>query len=193
MTEATVTALSCLLLLAALVAGLHALSKAGVPVETGEARCCRVLAAARKLGATPMTVLEDALARFTLFVRNVLNQVKVAKDLNDTQTARLAELQQRLDAALADDAADKATIVDLQGQINDLQSAVADQINATLDSLEHPPAVEEDTAPVDDAAVPAPEVPPAVDVPAEGAPDEAPVDEPPADEPVEAAPAGSVE
>jgi formiminotetrahydrofolate cyclodeaminase len=162
MTQAAVTAAACTALAAALAWMLSGLSKQPVRFPRGEARCCRALAAAQNLGVTIMSVLDDALARFTLFVKNVLNQVKVAKDLNDTQTARLAELQGALDAALADDAADKATIVNLQGQVNDLQSAVADQINAALDSLENPPAVEVEEVPVVVEEVPVVEEAPVV-------------------------------
>ena len=100
-------------------------------------------ATAQTLGVTLMAALDAALARFTAFVSGVLGQVTAAKDINDAQTAKLAELQVALDTALADDAADKAAIANLQGEIANLQSAVADQINAALDSLENPPVVEE--------------------------------------------------
>jgi hypothetical protein len=97
------------------------------------------LAAAQNLGVTLMAALDAALARFTAFVKGVVSQVTAAKDINDAQTVKLTELQVALDAALADDAADKASIANLQGEIANLQSAVADQINAALDSLENPP------------------------------------------------------
>lgn len=132
------------------------LSKPVVRPSTGEGRRCPFLAAAQKLGATIMSVVDDALARVTSFVTKVLDQVKAAKETNDTQTAKLAELQVALDAAVADDAADKATITALQGEVNSLQDSVAAQINAVVDALENPPV-----APVvEDVPVePAPEAP----------------------------------
>lgn len=137
-----VIALSCVGLLAVLGVGLHALSKADVPVVTGEARCCRVLTAAQKLGARIMSVVDAALARFSAFVTGVLAQVKAAKDTNDEQTAKLAELQAALTVAQSDDAADKALITTLQNEVASLQTRVADQINAAVDALENPPAAE---------------------------------------------------
>lgn len=97
-----------------------------------------------------MSVVDDALARFTAFVQGVLAQVKATKDTNDAQTAKLAELQAALDVAVADDAADKATITALQGEVNSLQESVAAQINAAVDSLEHPPVAGVDVPVVDD-------------------------------------------
>jgi hypothetical protein len=98
----------------------------------------------------------------------VLEQLGGAKDANDAQTAKLAELQAALDAALGDDAADKATITSLQSEVSSLQDEVAAKINAAVDALQNPPA----------------EVPPApVEVsPVEVAPVEvAPVEVPPAE------------
>lgn len=136
-------ALSCVGLVAVLLVGLHALSKADVPVITGEARCCRILATAQTLGVTLMAALDAALARFTAFVSGVLGQVTAAKDTNDAQTAKLAELQVALDAALSDDVADKAAITALQVEIANLQDTVAAQINAAVDALESAPAPSE--------------------------------------------------
>ena len=104
----------------------------------------------RKLGATIMTVVDEALKRLDAFVKAVLEQVKGVKDTNDTQTAKLAELQAALDAATSDDKADKAAIAALQAEVSTLQTSVADQINAVVDTLEGvtvtvPPVV----APVD--------------------------------------------
>ena len=90
-----------------------------------------------------MTALDDALARFTAFARGVLDQLKGAKEANDTQTGKLAELQAALDTALADDAADKATIAALQAEVSTLQDEVAAKINAAVDALENPPVAEE--------------------------------------------------
>lgn len=172
--ETTATAFvvgGCLWLMLALIVGLHALSKADVPVVTGEARCCRVLTAAQKLGVKIMSVVDAALARFSAFVTGVLAQVKVAKETNDAQTAKLAELQAALAAAQADDAADKAAIANLQAEVDNLQSKVADQINAAIDALENPPVEEEaveevvveapvETDPVEEAVVVSDEVTP---------------------------------
>lgn len=141
--------LGCLWLVLVLIVGLHALSKADVPVSRGEARCCRVLTAAPKLGAKIMSVVDAALARFSAFVTGVLAQVKVAKETNDAQTAKLAELQAALDAAKADDDADAATIANLQAEVSNLQNKVADQINAAIDALENPPV----EAPVEEPVV----------------------------------------
>ena len=146
-------ALFCVGLVVVLLVGLHALSKADVPVVKGEARCCRILATAQTLGVTLMSALDAALARFTAFVSGVLGQVNAAKDINDAQTAKLAELQAALDTALSDDAADKAEIANLQGEVANLQQAVADQINAALDSLEHPPVEEAEEVVVEEPVV----------------------------------------
>lgn len=101
-----------------------------------------------------MTALDDALARFTAFAKGVLDQLKGAKADNDAQTAALAELQAKLDTALADDAADKAAIDALREEVTTLQDKVAAQINAAVDALENPPAadvpVAEDTPAVVD-------------------------------------------
>ena len=132
----------------------------------------RTFTAAHKLGVTLMSALDEALARFTSFAKNVLDQIKVARDTNDAQTLKLAELQVALDTALADDAADKAAIATLQSEISTLQDAVAAQINAAVDALETvPDPVEE---------VPVEEVP-VEEVPVEEVPvveeDEVPVEE----------------
>jgi hypothetical protein len=92
----------------------------------------------RILGAI-MAALEDALARFTAFVKDVVGQLTATRDTNDAQTGKIAELQSALDAALSDDAADKASISALQSEIASLQDSVAAQIDATLDALANPP------------------------------------------------------
>lgn len=151
-TAAALTVLFCLPLVLVLLIGLAGLSNAGVRPGTGEGRCCCALTAAQKLGATIMSVVDDALARVTAFVTKVLGQVKAAKETNDIQTAKLAELQAALSAAQADDAADEAAIASLQAEVATLQNKVADQINAAIDALENPPAAEvvpvEESAPV---------------------------------------------
>lgn len=86
-----------------------------------------------------MTALDDALARFTAFVKDVVGQLTATKDTNAEQTGKIAELQAALDAALSDDAADKAAISALQAEIAGLQDKVAAQIDATLDALANPP------------------------------------------------------
>ncbi len=90
-----------------------------------------------------MSALETALARLNTFVRDVVTQLGVARDTNAVQTEKLAELQAKLDAALSDDAEDKAAIAALQSEITSLQDAVAAQINAAIDSLENAPAAED--------------------------------------------------
>lgn len=154
MTVAALTAMICLWLVLVLILGLASLSNAGVRPEKNEGRCCRPLAAAHKLGVTIMSVVEAALARFTAYVRGVLDQVKAAKDTNDVQTAKLAELQAALAAATADDEADKATIAALQAEVATLQESVAAQINAAVDALENPPVVEEPVVEVVEEVVP---------------------------------------
>lgn len=94
------------------------------------------------LGGKIMSVIDEAIARFTRFTQGVLDQLRGAKDANDAQTAKLAELQAALDAALADDAADKAAIDSLQAEVSSLQDEVAAKINAVVDTLENPPAAE---------------------------------------------------
>ncbi len=89
-----------------------------------------------------MTALDTALARFTAFATGVLAQLRGAKEANDAQTGKLAELQVALDTALADDAADKAAINALQAEVSTLQDEVAAKINAAVDSLENAPVVE---------------------------------------------------
>lgn len=116
------------------------LSKPSFPSPRCEGRCCRLITTAKNLGANFMSVLDDALARFTSFVTGVVAQLKAAGETNGTQTGKLAELQSALDAALADDSADKATIAALQAEVNTLQDSVAAQINAAIDSLQNPPA-----------------------------------------------------
>ena len=100
-----------------------------------------------KLGGKIMSVIDEAIARFTTFTQGVLAQLKGAKDSNDLQTGKLTELQTALDSALADDSADKATISSLQAEISSLQDQVAAQINAAVDALQSPPA---DVTPVVD-------------------------------------------
>jgi hypothetical protein len=130
-----------------------------------------------KLGEKVMSVIDEAIARFTAFTQGVLAQLKGAKDSNDAQTGKLAELQTALDAALADDNADKAAIAALQAEVNTLQESVAAQINAAVDALQSPPA---DVTPVEPTPVeptPVEEVTPVEEAtPVE---DPAPVDTPP--------------
>lgn len=119
----------------------HGLSKTTVRPPKSEGRCS-ALTTAQKLGAAIMSAVTAALARFTDFVTGVLDQVKSVRETNDAQTAKLVELQTALDAALADDAADKAAIANLQAEVANLQQEVADQINAAVDALENPPVAE---------------------------------------------------
>lgn len=101
-----------------------------------------------KLGGKIMSVIDEAIARFTKFTQGVLEQLTGAKADNDAQTAKLAELQAALDVALSDDATDKAKIAELQAEISGLQDSVAAQINAAVDALANPPA----DAPAEDPA-----------------------------------------
>lgn len=117
------------------------LSKPSVPPRKNEGRC-RLLTAAQVVGVFIMSVVDEALARLTTFVKNALDQLKAARGTNDAQTVKLAELQGALDVALADDNADKAAIAALQVEVNTLQDSVAAQINAAVDSLENAPVVE---------------------------------------------------
>ena len=108
-----------------------------------------------------MTALDDALARFTAFVKAVSDQLKGAADTNETQTGKIAELQTALDAALSDDAADKAAIAALQAEINTLQDEVAAQINSAIDALANPlPVVD----PIEPPVTPDITVPPIVNL-----------------------------
>lgn len=96
-----------------------------------------------------MTALDDALARFNTFVKDVITQLRGASATNETQTAKIAELQGKLDAALSDDAADKAAIAALQAEIAGLQDEVAAQINSAIDALSNPlPVVDPAEPPV---------------------------------------------
>ena len=126
-----------------------------------------------------MSVVDEALARLTTFVKNALDQLKAARGTNDAQTVKLAELQGALDVALADDNADKAAIAALQVEIATLQDSVAAQINAAVDSLENAPAapveVVEVEVPVEEAPVVEVEVPVEVDTPVD-TPVDVPVD-----------------
>ena len=116
--------------------------------------CCRAWTTITALGATLMSALDDALARVTTFVKDVVAQLTAAKTTNDTQTGKLAELQAALDVALSDDAADKAAIAALQAEISTLQDSVAAQINAAVDALQAVPApVEEAVAAEAEVAV----------------------------------------
>lgn len=90
-----------------------------------------------------MSALDDALARVTNFVKDVVTQLTGAKEANDAQTAKLAELETALNAALADDNADKAAIAALQAEVSTLQDEVAAKINAAVDALENAPTAEE--------------------------------------------------
>ena len=139
-----------LLLVAALVYGLRDTGLSKTPARPGrdESRCCPALTAAQKLGATIMSVVDEALARFGDFVRGVLVKVKAAQETNDVQTAKLAELQAALAAATADDAADDAKVAELQAQVSGLQEEVAAKINAAVDALENPPVEAVEEAPV---------------------------------------------
>lgn len=119
----------------------HGLSKTTVRPPKSEGRCS-ALTTAQRLGVAIMSAVTAALARFTTFVTGVLDQVKSVRETNDAQTAKLAELQSALDAALADDASDKAAIANLQAEVANLQQEVADQINAAVDALENPPIAE---------------------------------------------------
>ena len=113
-----------------------------------------------------MSVVDEALARLTTFIKNVSTQLVAARQTNAVQTGKLNELQVALETALADDAADKARIAALQTEISDLQNAVAAQINTVVDALENPPL--EDPAAVQppaDAPVDAPADVPAVATP----------------------------
>jgi hypothetical protein len=143
------------------------LSKPTVPAQKNEGRC-RLLTAAQSVGVSIMSVVDEALARLTTFVKNALDQVRAARDTNDAQTVKLAELQGALDVALADDNADKATIAALQTEIATLQDSVAAQINAAVDSLENAPAAPVVEAPVVEA--------PVVEAPVDDAPVEVPAD-----------------
>lgn len=102
--------------------------------------CPSPFTALKSLGRKIMSVIDEAIARFTSFTQGVLAQLKGAKESNDVQTAKLAELQAALDVALSDDAADKAAITSLQAEISTLQDSVAAQINAAVDSLQNPPS-----------------------------------------------------
>jgi len=146
------------------------LSKPSVPPRRNEGRC-RLLTAAQVLGVFIMSVVDEALARLTTFVKNALDQLRAARDTNDAQTVKLAELQGALDVALADDNADKAAIAALQVEIATLQDSVAAKINAAVDSLENAPVVEV----VEEAPVVEVEVPVEVDTPVD-TPVEVPVD-----------------
>jgi hypothetical protein len=146
------------------------LSKRSVPPRRNEGRC-RLLTAAQVLGVFIMSVVDEALARLTTFVKNALDQLRAARDTNDAQTVKLAELQGALDVALADDNADKAAIAALQVEIATLQDSVAAKINAAVDSLENAPVVEV----VEEAPVVEVEVPVEVDTPVD-TPVEVPVD-----------------
>ena len=121
-----------------------------------------------------MSVVDEALARLTTFVKNALDQLKAARGTNDAQTVKLAELQGALDVALADDNSDKAAIAALQVEIATLQDSVAAQINAAVDSLENAPAAPVEVV-VEEAPVVEVEAPVEVDTPVD-APVDVPVD-----------------
>ena len=161
------------LLLVAALATLRdddGLSKAGDRPVKDEGVWRRLLTAAHVLGVRIVSALDDALARVATFVKDVVTQLKAAKSTNDTQTGKLAELEAALGVALSDDAADKAQIAALQAEIGSLQESVAAQINAAVDALQNPPAVEE-----------APVVESPAEAPVQENPVEAPADETPAD------------
>jgi hypothetical protein len=162
------------------------LSKPPVPPRKNEGRC-RLLTAAQSVGVSIMSVVDEALARLTAFVKNALDQLKAARGTNDSQTVKLAELQGALDVALSDDAADKAAITALQVEIATLQDAVAAQINAAVDSLENAPVeVEAPVEVVEEAPVVEVEAPVEVVEEAPVVEVEAPVEvDTPVDTPVE--------
>ena len=143
------------------------LSKPPARPVKGEAWYRRVLTTAQHVGVKIMSVVDEALARLTTFIKNVSTQLVVARQTNAVQTGKLNELQVALETALSDDAADKARIAALQTEISDLQNAVAAQINTVVDALENPPLE-------DPAAEPPAEAP--ADAPAD-----VPVEEPVAD------------
>ena len=143
------------LLLVAALATLRGDDLSNAPARSR--RCDRLFG----LTGVLMTALDDALARFTAFVKDVVGQLTATKDTNAEQTGKIAELQAKLDAALSDDAADKAAISALQAEIAGLQDKVAAQIDATLDALANPPV----EAPVDE---PVADETPAEPTPAEG-------------------------
>lgn len=140
-----------------LVAMLATLDDGGMPKRRPRPRMCdRPFGLAGLVGVI-MSALDDALARFTAFVKDVVAQLTATKDTNDTQTGKIAELQVALDAALSDDAADAAAINALQAEIANLQESVAAQINSAIDALQNPiPAVD----PVDPPVTPDITVPP---------------------------------
>ena len=128
-----------------LVAMLATLDDGGMPKRRPRPRMCdRPFGLAGLVGVI-MSALDDALARFTAFVKDVVGQLTATKDTNTEQTGKIAELQAALDAALSDDATDKAAINALQAEIAGLQDSVAAQIDATLDALANPPVVVETT------------------------------------------------
>ncbi len=157
--------IALMLALAGMLAGLRS-AKAGGSVAawiahtitTGLSKTTfAVLHLFTRLGVD-MSVVDEAIARFTAFTRSVLDQLAAAKAANDAQTGKLADLQTALDAALADDNIDKATISTLQGQILRLQNEVANQIDAALANLQAPP-----TAPEAEAEAPVAEPEPVVE------------------------------
>lgn len=147
--EAWVTVIVCvgwLVLFGYLLMGLR--SEESLPKPPRRPRRCegcvsRLLAAATTLGAAIVSALDDALARVTNFVKDVVTQLTGAKEANDAQTAKLAELEVALSTALADDNADKAAIAALQAEVSSLQDEVAAKINAAVDALENAPTAEE--------------------------------------------------
>jgi len=140
-----------------LVAMLATLDDGGMPKPRRRPRRCdRPFGLAGLVGVI-MSALDDALARFTAFVKEVVTQLTATKDTNDTQTGKIAELQVALESALSDDAADAAAINALQAEIANLQDSVAAQINSAIDALQNPiPAVD----PVDPPVTPDITVPP---------------------------------
>lgn len=129
-TTTVVVLVSWLALLVYLLAGLR--DEESLPKPPARPRMSETML---KILGVIMSALDDALARFTAFVKDVAAQLTGAKEANDTQTGKLAELQAALDAALSDDAADKSAISALQAEVSSLQDEVAAKINAAVDAV----------------------------------------------------------
>lgn len=179
-TIAWIVAAVCTANVAVLVAALATLRDDGMGKPgVRPRRCDRPFGPATALGVI-MSALDDALARFTAFVKDVVGQLTATKDTNAEQTGKIAELQAALDAALSDDAADKAAIQALQAEIATLQDEVAAKIDATLDALANPPVVD---VPADEPVL-LDEAPVVEEAPVDGPVVPGPAPLPPADEPL---------